>query len=436
MFAFKYLRIPKCISLCACLLLSACTGETSISSSASNVSLSQLSSSELSSSSSSLSIASSSTVVSASSSSQASSGDMTGGAAYQDADGIKGGHLYAQFWASETGFTLNNSELVDQAQLDVIAQKPLFFACSHCHGWDQLGQMGGNSNLAPNADRPRVADIDLALLAEISSPQALFNRVKDGTNRRSIDDTLADYDPSNNAAVGDAMPAYSDILTDAQIWDIVKFLKEEALDTTALYDLILIGGQYPRGRGFSNLGIDGSDVAGKELFANACADCHGVDGTAVLLAGGSFTVGKYMRNKPFIGQHKAKFGHLGSAMGPVLKDANLGDIQGLFAAMRDKNAFPDVKPEPEPEPDPEPEPEPEPQPEPIDGLLQFLRHCSSCHTGNGEGVQRFGDVTGASAELINFKIQTVPTMAHLKPDDLAQFATLEEIDAIAEFLRR
>ncbi|BCD97353.1 c-type cytochrome [Marinagarivorans cellulosilyticus] len=413
MLALKYLSHRKCIALCAYLLLSACTGDTSRSSVAS-----------------SLSIASSSVT----NSSSASSGDMTGGAAYQGADGIKGGHLYAQFWASETGFTLNNSELVDQAQLDVIAQKPLFFACSHCHGWDQLGQMGGNSNLAPNADRPRVADIDLALLAEISSPQALFNRVKDGTNRRSIDDTLADYEPSNNAAVGDAMPAYSDILTDAQIWDIVKFLKEEALDTTALYDLILIGGQYPRGRGFSNLGVDGSDVAGKELFASACADCHGVDGTAVLLAGGNFTVGKYMRNKPFIGQHKAKFGNLGSAMGPVLKGANLGDIQDLFAAMRDKNAFPDVKPEPELEP--EPEPEPEPQPEPIDGLLQFLRHCSSCHTGNGEGVQRFGDVTGASAELINFKIQTVPTMAHLKPDDLAQFATLEEIDAIAEFLRR
>lgn len=347
---------------------------------------------------------------------------MTGGAAYQDADGIKGGQLYAQFWATETGFTLNNSKLVSQAQMDVIAAKPLFFACSHCHGWDQLGQMGGNSNLAPNANRPRVAEIDLALLAETSSPQALFNRVKNGANRRSVGDTLVDYDPSNNAAAGDAMPAYSDILTDAQIWDIVKFLKEDAVDTTALYDLILIGSQYPRGRGFSNLGVDGSELAGKELFASACADCHGADGTAVLLDGGKFTVGKYMRNKPFIGQHKAKFGHQGSAMGPVLKDATLSDMQDLFAAMRDKNAFPDVKPEPEPEP--------------IDGLLQFLRHCSSCHTGNGEGVQRFGDVTGASAELINFKIQTVPTMAHLKPDDLAQFATLEEIDAIAEFLRR
>lgn len=430
MFADKYGPLRKGIVFCAYVLLSGCTGEAVMNSSEFVTSSSVISSEIAASSQSSEALASSNVTISANSSSQASSVDMTGGVAYQNADGIKGGQLYAQFWATETGFTVNNSELVNAAQLEAIKQKPIFFACTHCHGWDRLGQLGGNSNLAPNAERPRVADLDLAKLAEISSPQALFEGIKFGVNRRSVNENLADYSPTNNAEIGDSMPAYSRILTNAQIWDVVKFLKEEALDTTALYQLHIFGSTYPRSRGFSNFGVEGSDVAGKELFAGYCAGCHGSDGTALLLDGGILTLGKYMRNKPFVAQHKVKFGHLGSIMGPVLKDASLDDIQDLFAAIADSNSFPDVKSEPEPEPDPEPEPEPEP----IDGRQAFLIHCSSCHTGNGAGSGR-SDVTGATADQINRAIQTVPRMAHLKPDDPVQFATLEEIDAIAEFLK-
>ena len=111
-------------------------------------------------------------------------------------------------------------------------------------------------------------------------------------------------------------------------------------------------------------------------------------------------------------------------MGSVLIDAELSDIQDLFAVMRDLEKYPNVRPEPEPVP--------------LGGELRFLVHCSSCHTGNGEGSNppRYGDVTGASASLINNKIQTIPKMHHLKPGDPAQAASLEEIDAIAEFLKR
>ena len=413
-------------------MLSACAGDQVAVSSAMIDSSSAANSSDLSSGSAVSSSSQSSESVSSSQASSVSV-DMSGGQAYLSADGIKGGQLYSQFWADETGFNLNNSKLDNQAQLDGIDAKGDFFRCKQCHGWDRLGREGGYSNRTPSETRPRVADVNLAMVSELASPQALFDSIKNGADTRSVNDDLNDYDPDNNALLGDKMPRYSEILTSAQIWDIVKYLKEEALDTTALYDLVLLNGQYPnRGRGFLNMGVDGSAVAGDVVFANNCAICHGEDGTEILVDGGAYTVGRHMRSKPYEGQHKVKFGHLGSIMGPVLKDAELSDIQDLFAAMRDLEKYPNVKPEPEPEP------EPEPGPVQLDGELRFLVHCSSCHTGNGEGSNppRYGDVTGASASLINNKIQTIPKMHHLKPDDLAQAASLEEIDAIAEFLKR
>ena len=411
--------------------LTGCSGDQVAVSSHSTAQSSQ-SSAEVVASESSAESSSSSAAVS----SQSGSVDMSGGQAYQAADGIVGGQLYSKFWANETGFELNNSNLDSQAQLDSIEANADFFRCKQCHGWDRLGREGGYSNRAPSTTRPRVADVNLARISEIASPQALFNSIKGGDNYRSVNDRLDNYDPVSNASVGDKMPNYAEILTDAQIWDIVKYLKEEALDTTALYDLILLSGEYPsRGRGFLNMGVDGSPIAGDTVYANNCAICHGVDGTKILVDGDAYTVGRHMRFKPYEDQHKVKFGHLGSIMGPVLKDADLGAIQDLFAAMRDKEKYPDVKPEPEPEPEPEPDPDPEPQP--IDGQFQFLKHCSSCHSGNGEGASpRYGDVTGASASFISAKIQSVPKMAHLKPDDPAQAVSLEEVDAIAEFLMR
>jgi len=42
------------------------------------------------------------------------------------------------------------------------------------------------------------------------------------------------------------MPDFSKILTDAQIWNLVKYIKEDILDTTQLYD-ITTEGTYPDG---------------------------------------------------------------------------------------------------------------------------------------------------------------------------------------------
>ena len=403
------------------------SSSSSSSGASNNTSSSSTSSSSGSMNSSSGSMNSSSGSSSSSGNSSSSSSglvDMSGGLAYQMADGTTGGQLYAMFWASETGFTFSNSNLDNQAQLETIVAKGDFFRCVQCHGWDRLGRQGGYSNRAPTSARPRVADVDLAKMSETLSPQALFDGIKRGANYRSVIENLDAYNPDNNFVLGDKMPNYSEILTDAQIWNIVKFLKEDALDTTALYDIVLLGSEYPRSRGFLNMGIDGSPVAGERLYEEKCSVCHGPDGTTLRLDDGLYTVGGYIRSKPYEAQHIIKFGHLGSIMGPVLKDSSLSDIQDLFATMRDANKFPDTKPDIGPDP------------EPIDGAMAFLRHCSGCHSGGGEGPSnpRYGDVTGASASLINTMIQTEPNMRHLKPDDPAQAVSLAEVDAIAAFL--
>lgn len=403
------------VLLCGLLVLAACGGEPpgGATSSSSNSSSSSSSSS-------------------ASSSSNSSSGslDDSGGAAYQAANGLTGGQLYERFWAVETGFDLDNSKLTDARQLDKIEAHEDFYGCVNCHGWDRLGRQGGHSNRAPTLSRPRVADVDLARLSDTASPQTLFERIKTGSNYRNFDEDLEDYNPDNNASVGDRMPNYSQILTDAQIWDLVKFLKEEALDTTLLYDLVLLDGQYPRARGFLNMGVEGSALAGNLLYAENCASCHGADGTAIRLEGEFYTVGSFVRTKPHESQHLVKFGHLNGAMDPALINVTPSQMQDLFAALRDEGQYPSTGTTPEPEPTPEP------TPEPIDGELAFLRHCSGCHSGSGEGPfnPRYGDVTGASAALINAMIQTEPNMHHLKPDDPAQAVSLEAVDAIAEFL--
>jgi mono/diheme cytochrome c family protein len=172
--------------------------------------------------------------------------------------------------------------------------------------------------------------------------QELFEAIKTGSvTRRDVDLDLSAYDPSVDPTLGDMMPDYGQILTDEQIWDLVAYLKHEAIDTSQLYNLQLDDGTYPdRGRSFSNLGKDGNAFNGTHVYAHRCAECHGPHGTVILVDGEEYTVGGHTRAKPYEDQHKVKFGHLGSEMGAVMADTPLSDIQDLFKALADDDHFP------------------------------------------------------------------------------------------------
>lgn len=252
---------------------------------------------------------------------------------YHAADEINGGRLYDTFWATETGWdqTDENIALYDEASN--------FFRCKQCHGWDLLGSEGAYISRAPKASRPNVSELNLREIVAGLTPRELFERLKSSKDRRSVNADLSTYDPASNATTGDQMFDLSEIFSDAQIWDLVKFLKEEAVDTAKLYDSKATG-EYPTGKmAFTNIGLDGDADNGNAIYTKNCVLCHGADGTAILVDHETYSIGSFMRSKPNEAQHKIKYGQLGSLMGAMeISDSELRD---LYKALSNPEAFPD-----------------------------------------------------------------------------------------------
>lgn len=252
-------------------------------------------------------------------------------AGYTNANGITGGIMYDKFWATESGFNQSDPNIPTfNAYAD-------FFRCKQCHGWDYLGREGSYISRGPRNNRPNVASGNILQIAKSKTAQELFDAMKKSTGRRDISYDLSTYNPTTNNVEGDKMPNYSQLLTDAQIWDIVKYLKTEALDVTQLYDATY-SGTYPTGSAtYTNLGKDGNATNGAAYYASKCAACHGVNGTSILME--NMTVGKFTRTKSYEVQHKVKFGQLGSAM-TATTGITLQNMKDLYKALADTTAFP------------------------------------------------------------------------------------------------
>ena len=250
---------------------------------------------------------------------------------YDNASFSKGGIMYDKFWATESGFDQTNANLATfKAHSD-------FFRCKACHGWDLLGNTGSYIGRGAKTTRPAVAGLNLYQIAKSKTAQELFDAMKKSTGRRDVSYDLTQYDPTSNNTTGDQMPNFSQILTDAQIWDIVKFLKEGVFDVSQLYDATYTG-TYPTGSAkYSNIGKDGNGTNGKSYFTQKCSSCHGADGRTITLEG--MTAGKFIRSKPNEVQHKVKYGQLGSAM-PGDFNMSLSQMKDLYKAVTDTLTFP------------------------------------------------------------------------------------------------
>lgn len=252
---------------------------------------------------------------------------------YEQADAINGGKMYDEFWAQETGFDQEDNNI------DVFKYKPEFFQCNHCHGWDGLGRNGSSIDKNPTASRPNVADVSLYQIAQEKTSDELFDLINSSTNRRDIDYDLLSYNPINNNEEGDKMPNYSQLLTDRQIWDLVKFLKEGMMDVSQLYDA-QYDGSYPTGTvTYSNMGLNGDAGIGNSFYSDNCAECHGADGLYIGLD--EKGLGGFARANPNIVHHKAKFGELNSD--PQMNGANditQEEMRDLYKALADETNFP------------------------------------------------------------------------------------------------
>ena len=252
-----------------------------------------------------------------------------------EADGIRGGRLYDKFWSADAGW--NQSD----PNLDTFNTSADFFRCKQCHGWDQLGNEGAYISRAPKTTRPNVSSLNLKMMAMTMTAQQLFDGIKTQSNRRALESDLSTYDPDTNPTVGDMMPDYSEIMSDAAIWDLVKFLQFEAYDTATLYDS-QASGTYPTGSmSFSNIGMGGDAAAGDAVYGEECAGCHGSDGRTFIVDG-QFSVGSYQRAKPNEAHHKYRYGVLGTEM--IDLGLSFTDIQNLYLALTNATAFPDPAP--------------------------------------------------------------------------------------------
>jgi mono/diheme cytochrome c family protein len=251
-------------------------------------------------------------------------------AAFDAADAIRGGQFYDKFW-NASGFDAPVDATVNMADITEFSN---FYRCKQCHGWDLKANTGWYIDRAPKQDRPNVSAAALWEPIENDGIRELFDELKGGG---AAIDPARTADGTNSSLGGDQMPDFSRIFTDEQVWDIVKFLKEGALNTDQLYDLATQG-SYPTGsKAMTNLGKDGDAAAGDTFYANKCAGCHGATGLQIPLEGKS--LGDFARGGPHETQHKIKNGHPGSIMNG-LPDATLTDVKNVLKALADDAKFP------------------------------------------------------------------------------------------------
>jgi mono/diheme cytochrome c family protein len=249
-------------------------------------------------------------------------------AAYDAANGVNGAQIYDHPL---------NYVLADQDKYP--NEYTNFFRCKSCHGWDLLGQKGVLINKPSSSTYPTAVDVNLYEWAHAHTIREVFDKVKNTGGRIYSD-------PYNSTH-----PDYGQILTDEQIWDVVKFLKETAHDVSEFYDMTT-SGTYPNGtRSFSNLGKGGDPDAGLATYKAKCASCHGNDGKQIDIYCKGLFLGEMFRHDPHEIQHKAIWGmpkdreHIDAgcefAGSMPSMDITDQDIRNMMVAGQDTTVFPD-----------------------------------------------------------------------------------------------
>ncbi len=260
-----------------------------------------------------------------------------GGGSYEKASAANGGLLYDNFLKKgEVSARFSNIYNVNTQAMTKYAN---FFRCKQCHGWDRIGTKGYYGGRKPKAGkRPNVSNVDLLDGVREMSIHKLFHKIKKPAHGRTVNYDLSQYDPAINSQMGDAMPSYGDILSDQEIWDLVKFLKEVAHDYRNYYTMD-IKGKYPEAHViFKEIGKGGDALNGDAIYQNNCARCHGNDGTDIDI--GDKSLGEFARTKTYELAHKVKFGQPGTAMtGTKL---SVQELKDLHKALTDKFKYPNM----------------------------------------------------------------------------------------------
>jgi thiosulfate dehydrogenase len=204
--------------------------------------------------------------------------------AYDNANVVRGGQLYDKWW--EVSGVLDPVEPTsDNPGYGLTAGTRTgadTWRCKECHGWDYRGRDGA---YGPGASRfTGVA----GLLGSQGDPaEDLFGTIKNGL-------------PAT------AMSPFGSHLSDTDVWDVVKFVKEGIIDESLYID------------DTSKTPIGANLTLGQSRYSSTCAACHGSDGKQINF--GSEVepeyVGTLAVDNPWEFLHKVRFGQPGTEAMP------------------------------------------------------------------------------------------------------------------------
>lgn len=211
-----------------------------------------------------------------------------GGSPLDNADAVRGGQLYDTWWKVKD-VKDPNEPTTDNPGYKLTAGTQtgsITWRCKECHGWDYMGKDG-----AYGSSSHYTGVIGLMHASEEDPPDELFDKIKMGGGET-------------------AMSSFESHLSDEDIWDIVKFIKDEIIDESLYIDYST---KKPKGADTSN---------GQKLFESTCANCHGSDGRQINFATAPDKeyVGTIANDNPWELMHKIRFGQPGTSMPSAIKN--------------------------------------------------------------------------------------------------------------------
>ena len=206
---------------------------------------------------------------------------------YQQAD-LKNGALLYDNWPK-----MKKADIKDTHPLYPPTSKKSgksTWRCKECHGWDYIGNKGRYSKGS------HFTGITGVYHVQEKNQKALYGSM------------------TNNNAEHD----FSEYLSESQILDLVKFLREGQAAIDPVID--------SQGKG------KGNSTHGKVLYGTHCSDCHGSDGNEIDFKDnkeGVQGIGWLTNDNPQESIHKIRWGHPGSDMPSMAVDKNLSEQDSI-----------------------------------------------------------------------------------------------------------
>lgn len=296
--------------------------------------------------------------------------------AFENADLVRGGLLYDRWWgvndadeppgngeaATNPNYPSENNEIV--RGMGNARDGSQTYRCKECHGWDYLGAEGAygqpNSHYTGIEGVLEVSDLDAPDLIILNQEgdhtiEELYNIIRNGGASGECGDIMC------------TMLGFSQAqLSDADIWDLVKFLKNGVIDYTEFID--------PE----TGEPIDADLENGEDLYNDVCAVCHGMGGETMEF-GEDECVREIAEDNPWEFSHKVRFGQPGTQMPSSIDNGwSILDVMDVLAYAQTlpedcEGLPPDMMP-------------PDMMPPLIDAQQLFDDNCLACHGPDGDGT--------------------------------------------------